>query len=480
MSPERIEKKAIDGETYPLLEAPCSVDLQVVQYAKENVDSYSVHHLYVPCPEISRKLLPLNANLREPEETSQVADMRTCLNDTPNDFFKLNNGMTLLCESVTQNGLTCGIVFGQKEGVCNGGHTYYAILTSNIPDDSKAVVHLELLELPKDMDPIVKLREIVRIARARNNNNRITQRSEADYLKYYSIFKKFLPNTTYVVWHEGDSAALPDISIKAEEYVRLLSAMDPDQYFHPVFNEKGDIHKTAVMAIASIHNGWFTKMEQYHVSGANGTAPLEHMAVLGEDIFELRDHIAESLLRASLKSFRITSLYQEQIKDTTRILLTDQQKKGHDLPPTLEVLIMGLFRTDVWLHLDSKNNIDLSGWLYPPKELWDKRCESILLALGRLYKDLGADPKNFIRSQTAYTFYPLGPAEIENEWRYPRIIFEVSTGNKYERANVSSNPTHYIVPDSPSGMLPIDISHQLPPEAMTYKFVGCVKRIQEN
>src|SRR5438445_8956440 len=183
----------MDGKvSYDVLVAPCDLTLKVVQHAKEPLTGgYSIHHIYLQCKEIQSKLLPLDANPREPERSVQVKDMQETIRDHPADFFKLNNGMTLLCEDVSYSDSdnSCKIRFGQNEGVCNGGHTYFAIVTYSPKIPEGALVHLELIEFPADLDPSAKLQEIVRIARARNNNNRLLLRSEADYLGYYDIFK---------------------------------------------------------------------------------------------------------------------------------------------------------------------------------------------------------------------------------------------------------------------------------------------------
>ena len=147
---ERITRTTRDQSgTYEVLKTPCNLSLLVSDYTNYQMsDGTTVHHLYVPCAEIKNDLLPMDADPREPSKTPQVKEMRDTLNDHPMDFVKKNNGITLFCDNVEfdSSKSSCKISFGEREGICNGGHTYYAIVGSinEIPRD--AVVHLEMIQ----------------------------------------------------------------------------------------------------------------------------------------------------------------------------------------------------------------------------------------------------------------------------------------------------------------------------------------------
>jgi len=440
---EIFTRTSIDEITYKAIRTPCKIIIQSVKHATLEIgNGFRAHHIYVSCEAIKGSLLPLDANPREPSLTSQVKDMQETLQKSPLDFVKKNNGMALLCEDVSYEGSTgnCIMSFGEKEGVCNGGHTYFAIVTTTFEIDKDAQVHLELLELPEGMVREDKLQEIIKIARARNNNNRLSLRSEADYLGYYNLFKGILQDTRYVSWHEGDSDAYED-AILAEHFIRLITCLDPLSYQHPTYCPKGERHKTPVTAVSSIHNAWYEKMEAYRTSG--GQMPLRHMSPLVNDMFMIRDMISRSLKHDSLGlGFRKASFYQEVLGAEERELFLDRKVKGNKLPPTFEVLIMGLFRTNIWLHYSDKLAIDLVGWYVEPGSLWAQRKQEVLEALANDFNEFGKDPKQFIRATAPYRndLFTLGMGQSPP---LPEIIYIVDSKEKLQAEKEKGKATYW-------------------------------------
>ncbi len=471
---ERLTRATRDQSgTYDVLKTPSDLSLLVSNYSNFQMsDGTIVHHLYVPCLEIKNKLLPMDADPREPSMSPQVKDMRDTLNDHPMDFVKKNNGITLFCDSVDFDSAksACDIRFGEREGICNGGHTYYAIVGSPNAVPGDATVHLEMIQFRSNWSDRDKLNKIVDISRARNNNVRLAQTSEADYLEYYKPFKDLLPHKEWVVWHEGDSNAVPG-AISAADFIRLLTALDPHRFYHPIYNEKGLPHKQAATAIASIHNTWYEETQAYHGNGEK-FLPLGHMTVLGNDMFMIRDMISRDLKSKKTdlgRSFRHSSFYKEQIKKGNAMQLLTSDGKGVVIPPTVEVLIVGLFRTDVWWHdkMDGTNP-DYIGWFIEPTKLWSRRKTAVMEDLAADYNSFSSDPKEFIRAAAPYRayFFELG---TDQEPPFPEIVINTESGDRFRKVKTIAEATHYFQKDSEQGLLPIGNEKQFEAEVAYYK-----------
>jgi hypothetical protein len=116
----------------------------------------------------------MDADPREPAKAGgQVEKMQDCLSNHPNDFVKLNNGITMICDSVDNAspgpGL-CRVAFGAGQGICNGGHTYFSIVTNPTIPTVDALVHLEVIEFPEGLDADQRRKIASDISQARNNN----------------------------------------------------------------------------------------------------------------------------------------------------------------------------------------------------------------------------------------------------------------------------------------------------------------------
>jgi hypothetical protein len=383
--------------------------------------------------------------------------MQETLANDPADFVKKNNGVTMICKNVVSRSGSCVLDFEEGEGVCNGGHTYFAIVNSPSGVGDDALVHLEALQLPPSLSGEGKKQEITRIARARNNNNRLLLRSEADFLDYYEPLKRFLDNPTFVSWHEGDSNAVSD-SVTADDFIRVLSALDPKKYYHPEYNPTAKTHKAAVTAGKSVNYQWFQDSEEWRTTGQPGPAPLAHVGPLSNDILHLRDSIAETFAGTIPGTrFRLMRLYQDQIKNKVRHSLTNPSAIGHAPPITVEIMLLGLFRTNVWLHFDKQANPDLVGWVISPNRLWDLqlRRAQVLESLGESYNDADEDLIRFVRIDAPYRADIYQPGVGQPFPNNPEVVYEIPSGGKYLRMDTSANSTHYLVPGTPDTMLPI-------------------------
>ncbi len=463
-------KTSSDGIDYPVLEIPeegsASLTLDVIDYAKtaelEGVGGYPVHHLYVKCSEIDDKKLPLEANPREPSRTAQVKSMQETLDENPEDFIKKNNGIAMLCGGVEpkKGKESVKLTFNKNEGICNGGHTYFAIQTNDSLSE-RAAVHMEAMVLPPELKGDDRRKRITDISGARNNNNRLDNRSEADFLGYYDYFKEEIQEPRFISWHEGDSNAYKD-SIDAVHYLRLMKSLDPFAYSHPISNEGATSHKSLATTRSRVHSDWMDQMRSA-MNGENEQKPLYYLALHANDVLYLRDLVSHSLKHDSLSTgFRRTAFYQEYVNQGTRKLRFDDfdPKNGIDLKQTLEVLFLGLFRTNLFVMADKRDNVKYTGWFFEPRDLWDQRKVEVLDAMGNYFKEVDNDPKQFIRVSAPFEkdLFTLG---LSQEPPSPDILYEIESQSRFVQTDEADEATHWLREEEETKEL-IDINSSEP------------------
>ena len=437
-----IERESADGHTYLSRSVPCEVSLDVVDYknhsAVRDTGAFETYHLYVSATEVANECLPfLDANPREPSVTTQVRKMQDTLRDTPQDFVKKNNGLTLICDNISYDSSESRVTidFSNNEGVCNGGHTYFAIQTLDSPLDENATVRIEAIQLPDELTGDERRDQIVGIAQARNDNQSLHTSSEADYLGYYDPYKECIGDTNSVVWHEGDSEAYPD-AISAVHFIRLMYSLDPLSYHHPLYNAGGDRHKKLVISPGNIHSTWYDHMEDA-MRGVE-LIPMRHMVPMIDDLFRIRDHLSYSLKDADLSGevggdsvvIRRTGLYRDYISNTSDrpLRYLHEGKKGFDLSNTFETILVGLFRSNVWRARNDDGDVDMIGWFINPEELWDRRQLSVLSQMSEYYQEVDSDAWQFQRQASPYEkdLYQFGWETLEGEEKppSPAIIYK--------------------------------------------------------
>ena len=118
--------------------------------------------------------------------------MQATLSKFGEEFHHWNNGITVICESVTKeaNG-SYKIEFGKQieqhgYGIVNGGHTYYSIEQSKIKFSDSVAVRIELVILPPSFTDAERERAIKQIAMKRNAHNELDTKTEAHYSGAYN------------------------------------------------------------------------------------------------------------------------------------------------------------------------------------------------------------------------------------------------------------------------------------------------------
>jgi hypothetical protein len=316
--PEEV-REARDGTEYPFIPLdgeditlPVSVELDSADYLNKHElqEGFEIHHTYVNCSELQETRMPLDANPREPSESRQVKAMQRTLEDDPRDFVKMNNGVVVICSDINTTNGNVSLEFNKGEGICNGGHTYFAVTTAgDISEEAK--LHLEVIVVPEKSEE-ARLKDIVDIARARNNSNQLEKRSEADFLGYYDVFRYRTEKEGQVEWHENDSDAYDDHStIDAVHFLRLMKSLDITSYKHDVYNPDANSHKSLGTSKSRVHRQWINQVEKA-LDGEIEQRPLRYLYPLCNDVLYLRDLLSYSFRRDSdigLGNFRNYKLY---------------------------------------------------------------------------------------------------------------------------------------------------------------------------
>ena len=457
-----------DGIEYRALEIPGTVELSDVFYAPcpQFPDEYEFIHVYVSCEQIRTICLPLDANPREPTRADVVRKMSETLLDNPSVFHHWNNGITIICENVSynENDKKMTISFSGGEGICNGGHTYFSIVTQPNEIDSNALVHLELIKLSPSLEDTEKRQVITDIANRRNRNRQLLQSSQADHLGYYDFFKECLGESANLVrWHEGDSNAGPG-AIKSELFVRMLACVDPFWFIHPVHTVRGNSHKTAATGSASIHNKWYDGAVE-----GNPEKNLRHMGLLGMDLFKLVDYLSYSLLHDSFSDasprFRGTSFWEWIGSNRKELQSYHRGQQGLDLPAPALIMILGAFRSNVWLSVDEDGDPNFIGFVEDPMELWSETRIDLIRDLLSLFEDRDRDPNQFIKQSAPYDKSLLQILYGRNLPEFPNFFYDIETKTKYE---MSETPAHYLVQTCPQSFTLHDVVDGLPSGAKGY------------
>lgn len=429
-----------DGEEYRVVETPATVVLPEVEYGGgcKTTDGYVFHHLFVKCKMIREMGLPLDANPREPTRVKVVDEMATTLRETPEMFHHWNNGATMVCDSFRVDGNVATIEFGQGTGVCNGGHTYFSIVTypEELPDN--ALLHLEVIDVP-ELEEEARRLAINSIARNRNANRQLLPTTQADFLEYYEPFKAAMADEVgRVRWHEGDSSADED-AIGSELLVRMLASIDPFWYHHAVHSAEKKNHKGAATGSRSIHNRWFDGQNDSQTN-------LQHIAPLVMSAFRIVEIVSYSLLNDDLKEvsvgWRNTKLYQwlHEGEHTTK-----DHRKGElalSLPNPAIVMFLGFFRGNVWLANDEDGNPAFVGMLADPEQLWNEAKTDVLRRLTESFNDSGQDPNQFIKSDSPYGIQLTSIVYGRHVPTHPIWFYRLSDHCRF--LHTTDNPTHVL------------------------------------
>jgi hypothetical protein len=440
-----LPRTSSDQVPYTVAQTPCAVRFDASNYcgAVKTPDGYTFHHLFVPCEQLRTAGLPLDANPREPTRAKVVKEMNETLRESPERFHHWNNGITVVCDDVTRETSDILLQFDEGSGVCNGGHTYFTINTFPQAVSPLALVHIEAIELPQGMSADARRIAINSIAKYRNANRALLPTTQADFLGLYDPFKLALgANSTAVRWHEGDSNASQE-AIASETLVRMLAAVDPLWFKHPVHAPHRDNHKSAATSSNAIHSRWFDGQ-------GDPESNLRHMALLTVDVFRISELLSYVIKNGDFsRGFRNTLFYDWLTEGGDRTLVHyNPGQTGARLPNPAMIMMLGAFRSNVCLVKNEEGYASLVGLLDDPEQLWLNNYEAYLDQLMNMFGDKDQNPLLFVKSDGPYDLQLMALEHGRHLPDIPSLLADVASGQRYVHTEDRSTATHELLVDS--------------------------------
>ena len=458
-------------------------------------DGYVYWHGYIAASEVKSKKFPLDANPRKPSPTKITKQMQVTLQKSPGQFHHWNNGMTVICQSVTRVGNPSDnkfeLSFGKPakkhgDGICNGGHTYYSIEQSNLPLTNNQHVRIELVILPSGLSDGDREDIIKDIAQKRNDNNELDETTLAHYIGAYDKFRDEMVKLgcdDSVRWFAGDPDATAS-AMDASKLVSLLTTIDPYWHLHHLTTTKEDNHMSAARNPGSRHKAW-TKEAAKPISDKK----LDHMVPLIGDLLEIIDIVSHSLAHDDWKPVTNrpgkTNLWRylnSSGKDNPLRFHPEStpadMKTGIKLADTYKAMIAGAFRTNVWIgNGKGGQGITLVGWSEKPIVLWnDERKGMRVNYMTRMLstsKSINAPSfgNAFGQEQSVYTIQlaDLLYGALGHPTEKPAVIYSTVNDDKWEKEDDSTKATHYLVVSkmaaAPDKFAPeVEMKNGLPPK----------------
>ena len=447
------------GENYTVLLAPDNAEITTSTFDSHgDLDGeHEYHTLYVKCEDLRVTPLPLDSNPRLPDSYTSgdkdvVSAMRRTLANNPADFVKYNNGITLVCSSVSVDGSTATIEFGEDEGVLNGGHTYFAIQSMGRAIDESAMVRLEAIQLNPEIaaDSYRKSQEILNIARHRNKNRSLEAHTQANYEGKYDSFKDYLRQkrdgnvisnwADRVNWAEGHQSRKG--ALKAKDFVRMLTALDPMWFDHPLV--PGDVHSQA--CVGDPHSIWIPKAHD-----SSDQRNLAHMAPLSRAVIYLQDYIRWDLLEGKYTraggfgGFRKTNFYEwAATKSKKKSLIRTNDDGEYNVwisssKPIFTTWVIGMLRSTVWFGEDENDEIIGIGFVSNPVEIYDISRQKLYKEAEEHFRETfnGKDGRRLVGSVIHHKHYAgmmMDMMDLKDDtYHFPEIFYSFETGSWYRK-----------------------------------------------
>jgi len=463
--PQKIDSENKDASgapawTYTVLSTPSFKNYKFLTLHKMpddftgSKDGYEYFHGYISANELQSKKLPLDANPRKPSPTPVTKSMQATLSKFGDEFHHWNNGITVICESVKDNGDgTYKIEFGTPlnqhgYGIVNGGHTYYSIEQSKIKFASSVAARIELVILPDRYSDLERENAIKQIAMKRNAHNELDVKTETHYSGGYNPWIEALgAHSKEIVWLQGDPNAVAG-AIGAEKFITLLTSSDPYYFTH--FQTKAKNHHQQCAAGSSPHKRWAKELAKPF-----SDLKMEHSLLVLDDLMKLLHQLSYSLENDDFskisKNIKGTKIWQQlksiQTKDLKFHPDRSATKKfsGYDLFTHARwgPLFLGPFRGNMWI--GRANSTRFTGWLTDPMDLWSKERISFVKHLHTLAQSIsGSWVTKFFQDGSPFSYdfaeRQLGKANLIKTMPYK--FFEEGVSEAYHLTSAPSKATH--------------------------------------
>lgn len=474
-----------NSQRYDFLAAPGKFRLSF-NYGTTRSDIHpqieQVGTFYVTCEDVRNSALPMDpndanaANPRAPDnDAAVVTDMRDTLIREPGLFHVKNGGITIVCDkfsvipgceipddldewveenenvSINWSNTNIEIDIIPGDGIINGGHTYYSIMSMIDGIRDTAQVKLEFIQLTDGLEDDERRNLISELAIARNKNRQLTDKSSANYLGYYDNWKNILPEhiRTSMIWKEGDPLS-ENIMDAETELIPLLWGMEfTESNYHQEYNSEGS---TTIKFDKSLHRKWYAEV-------TDTSDPLEHMLPMLPLILNLRENICNSFhsddFRGNIETRRLTHVRPERAGPNSEPVETIQFRrtnfanwilKGnvrgrgnevrntsvftkdsfHSVPNTFRDILMANFRSALWYKIDLNSEKKIAGWVVDPFILWSNIKVKLTGALLNEFKQQNVrdDPKAFIRIENLrfIDYLMWGDINFNYQTDYPELI----------------------------------------------------------
>lgn len=401
----------VNMKKYKYLESPGNFDVDTIsgnyldKIPDANIDK--IFSVWVECKFVRNNYLPLDpndakaANPRAPDcEHPVVAEMKGTLKHKPEKFTTLNGGISIVCDNVAVNKNILTISLQTGDGIVNGGHTYYSIVSSG-KISSSAYVKIEFIQISNKISGVARREVIKDIAVSRNKNRAVSDESEANFLGYFEPWKNTLAQfKSHISWKDGDVCKCSvtgnniEKPLKAKDLIKLMAWFEyKSNNFHIVYNKQKFGTKSPSK---SQWENWVKEVNHKN-------DPLGWMMPLTIPILELREWFGDRLSKTK-KSVPMTSLMASRaagggpgtVKSYGRPFSTDfgeyLMKGVKDSPSVFDSStdikklgalaehIFGNFRSLLW-RKNMKDGKVLTGWQYNPVGIWNVVGEQIIGAI---------------------------------------------------------------------------------------------------
>ena len=232
--------------------------------------------------------------------------------------------------------------------------------------------------------------------------------------------------------------------------VRVLASIDPFWYSHPVHSTSAGNHRPAGTGSSSIHRKWF--------DGATNNDPqvnLHHLAPLCPEILKMLDFLSHSLKNDSFSvissNWRSTNFYKFLSDSTERELVHfSKGEMGLTIPKPVQVMILGSFRSNIWLSLNEEGVPNMVGTLNSFESLWGEAKNDYLRQLTNHYNDADQEANQFVKRNGPYEIQLIQLVFGQKIPDLPNRFFHFELDQWFERCE---KPTHQLKYSDGFGLL---------------------------
>ena len=381
-------------------ETPKDVKIQCEEILEVTIDDCHEYTIFIKGNEY--KKLPLDANVREPDEKNSkpYKDMIETLSHKPEYFFENNLGISIIANDVKalpKKKLL--LTFNTGTGILNGGHTQKAILDAQKEYDISSAT-IKLMVKVKEYTP----KRIAEIATAQNSCTGVKEYSLAEKLGLFATIKKHMNDDKrkHIIWCEGCRVA-GDRGMDPKELIAILNVFNIMLYRSPYSEQKGQPTQSATSPSST-----FKRWE--NIEQSNNP---EHFNILYPLINDILD-LYELILQRFHEGSNMTSL--SIIQDTSpKPLIFSLGKCEYGIPKQMLFPLLAAYRANIWYDPLMKK----IGWCESNEEVFNKYNKELCQKLRASFKANGNQVNRLSKDPAIWeNLYITLRDHIDNHKRY--------------------------------------------------------------